>query len=283
MNGRSKIKAIAVAGAVASALLVAGPAQAALGTVNVTTYGLSGQDITGSVDGGASSSSGGGGIFTFTRGGGTPAGGTAPALVNDTDTVGTFIGICLEFTETAETDANYDLVFLDSAPISAGGFTPGGMGSIKANHLATLLQAVLPDFGNLSIIDTVQERAGLQIAVWEVVYEGITGPGESPPFYATGSGNARWTAPSGVGSAVSFADTYLGLLNTAITNNTLVTASTSRFRAIVNPETGRQDFVVQLTTDAPPPVPLPAAAWLLGSGLLGLFGLARRRQKTGEA
>ena len=31
------------------------------------------------------------------------------------------------------------------------------------------------------------------------------------------------------------------------------------------------------------PVPVPAAAWLLGSGLLGLFGLGRRRQKTTEA
>jgi hypothetical protein len=28
---------------------------------------------------------------------------------------------------------------------------------------------------------------------------------------------------------------------------------------------------------APPPVPLPAAVWLLGSGLLGLAGVARRR------
>jgi hypothetical protein len=28
---------------------------------------------------------------------------------------------------------------------------------------------------------------------------------------------------------------------------------------------------------SPPPVPLPAAFWLLGSGLLGLAGVARRR------
>ncbi|MGI9320139.1 MAG: VPLPA-CTERM sorting domain-containing protein [Thiogranum sp.] len=26
------------------------------------------------------------------------------------------------------------------------------------------------------------------------------------------------------------------------------------------------------------PVPLPAAVWLFGSGLLGLFGIARRRR-----
>jgi hypothetical protein len=30
----------------------------------------------------------------------------------------------------------------------------------------------------------------------------------------------------------------------------------------------------------PPPVPLPAAVWLLGSGLLGLTGVARRKLKV---
>jgi hypothetical protein len=30
----------------------------------------------------------------------------------------------------------------------------------------------------------------------------------------------------------------------------------------------------------PPPVPLPPAVWLLGSGLLGLVGTARRRRKA---
>jgi hypothetical protein len=34
------------------------------------------------------------------------------------------------------------------------------------------------------------------------------------------------------------------------------------------------------TTTPPPPVPLPAAVWLLGSGLLGLTGVARRKLKV---
>ncbi len=29
------------------------------------------------------------------------------------------------------------------------------------------------------------------------------------------------------------------------------------------------------------PVPIPAAAWLLGSGLTGLFGMRRRAKKIG--
>jgi hypothetical protein len=42
--------------------------------------------------------------------------------------------------------------------------------------------------------------------------------------------------------------------------------------------------VYVISFDAPlPPVPLPAAAWLLGSGLLGLFGLARRKTAVATA
>jgi hypothetical protein len=37
------------------------------------------------------------------------------------------------------------------------------------------------------------------------------------------------------------------------------------------------------TTAAPPAVPVPAAAWLFGSGLMGLFGTARRRRATAAA
>jgi hypothetical protein len=33
-------------------------------------------------------------------------------------------------------------------------------------------------------------------------------------------------------------------------------------------------------SSAPPPVPLPPAVWLLGSGLLGLAGVARRKAKA---
>ena len=39
---------------------------------------------------------------------------------------------------------------------------------------------------------------------------------------------------------------------------------------------GAQDFIVQV-------VPIPAAAWLLGSGLLGLFGLARRKKAAADS
>ena len=35
-----------------------------------------------------------------------------------------------------------------------------------------------------------------------------------------------------------------------------------------------------INTDYSAPIPIPAAAWLFGSGLLGLVGVARRRRKA---
>ena len=39
-----------------------------------------------------------------------------------------------------------------------------------------------------------------------------------------------------------------------------------------------QDFVVMVESVVPTAVPVPAAALLFGSGLLGLMGIARRKQ-----
>jgi len=43
---------------------------------------------------------------------------------------------------------------------------------------------------------------------------------------------------------------------------------------------GRYAFSVRNGVVAPSEVPLPAAAWLFGSGMLGLVGMSRRRRKT---
>jgi hypothetical protein len=99
---------------VAGAMMASAPAQAAL---TVTTTGEA--DFVGGyrrgLDQRAASyyEAGGGGIFTFNR-----TGGTAPALMPDTDTVGKFVGICLEFSEAYTPTGTYTFVGLESAPVA---------------------------------------------------------------------------------------------------------------------------------------------------------------------
>ena len=39
--------------------------------------------------------------------------------------------------------------------------------------------------------------------------------------------------------------------------------------------------VLSFTGNTTSPVPIPGAVWLLGSGVLGLLGIGRRRERTG--
>ena len=68
---------------------------------------------------------------------------------------------------------------------------------------------------------------------------------------------------------------------------------TLRWEAFINPQAGFSgdtvwqiegianfDGAVDLSGGGPAPIPVPAAAWLFGSGLVGLVGVARRRRRN---
>lgn len=105
-------------------------------------------------------------------------------------------------------------------------------------------------------VDTTTEGAAFQVAVWEIVYEDLSGPlsASSGDFYASSNAGVvdqanTWLA--NLGSEEKYSISYY----LSDTNQDLLTAS---------------------------PVPLPAGLVLLGTGL-GALAIARRRRQVATA
>ena len=243
-----KTKWTVVAAVFAGSMLLAGPASAySLGTVNADFINL---DPNGAPQGV------GGGVFNFQR---MPGGTFTGTLL--ADAAGMFVGICLDINQTVNThEAEYDLRSLNDAP------TPGTpMGDTKAADIARFIGSALGGIlSNASLLDN-KHAAGLQLAVWEIVNEN-TG---SYSIYTGGFQGAvpGWTNPSA--GALLAAEEYLKAFAA------YQGLSAEGLFAMTNASS--QDFLVQTV------VPLPPAAWLLGAGMFGLFGLARRKKTSTEA
>jgi len=177
----------------------------------------------------------------------------------------TFVGFCLELNEyvggsSPGSTHTWNLSNLDAAPINAGGTILAGMGGTKADQIARLLGQELPDFSAAPGLAAAKALA-LQVTIWELVHE-------TDSSYGLTTGIARF---SSTGTAASNAAmTQAALWLTAINNNSYLSWTAARNLFAIT-RIGVQDYVVQA-------VPLPAAAWLLGSGLLGLFAVARRKK-----
>jgi hypothetical protein len=189
-----------------------------------------------------------GGVFNFTKLGGTF---TTPLLTNTP--ANDFIGFCLDLGEFVASPVLYQVQDLTDAPVPGVKIT-----AQKATDLAKLVGGVLAgSFSNVATtLDTNLKASAFQLAVWEIVNEGG----------GTYDTTAGWVYAPSDGTVRTLANTYLGTIAGA-------TAASGLFALT---SAGTQDFMVQV-------VPIPAAAWLLGSGLLGLFGLARRKKAAAAA
>ena len=258
---KSRTKRNQFGAAIALVSLIAATAQVQADQVKADRLSIQGGSINTTPSLGGGAGSGTAGKFTFDRealSSGVEFSGIlnsdgGPTGLTGSDDV--FYAFCLEPNETLIDPHTYDVVDLKNAPVSG---VSGTMGSANAEDLKLLFGNVLPDF---SASISTQTAIALQIAVWEIANEGsqaydVDGGNFVVNDRTTERGIAQgWLANIMDGTWTTKAQGLVGLVDTA---------------------TGAgQDFVAQV-------VPIPAAAWLFGSAIVGVAALGRRRRKEEE-
>lgn len=119
---------------------------------------------------------------------------------------------------------------------------------------------------------------GVDMSGWAVYWNGLNipmGTGAWTPQNCATLGCSGMTFSDGVATLVwdGLADSAYSLWYTA----TVPPGDPSGFGG-VQYMLHLEGIVTSVTIVDPPPVPVPAAAWLFGTGLLGLLGVARRRR-----
>ena len=158
-------------------------------------------------------------------------------------------------------DVMDDLSLPGSYNITTAPFSGNQLSQTQLSNIETLFEVNYPtldlgkasDYSDPGAVD--DQSAGFQMALWELVYE--TGP----TFDVT---DGSWSIGSTFG-AIQAANSFLAtLLNPDIKQHYKFT-----FYQSVD---GSQNLV------SVSPVPLPAAGGLLGMGLVGLYGMSRRKK-----
>jgi hypothetical protein len=158
-------------------------------------------------------------------------------------------------------------LLLGSAPISSGAnieqMTIGNLGTALAafNNDVTYLNGTYATGG--SVYTWTNGTAGGN--VWGA--GGVSANGGSVNFYNQGNGASQAGIALG-GSTGLYGFTGnggTGQLESYVLGDNLTLSSTG---------------ALSIASASTPPVPLPAAVWLFGSGLLGLLGVGRRRAAT---
>jgi len=211
-------------------------------------------------------------VYTY-----TPALPLGPIDTFDTDA---FVSFCIDLADTIGNNSTHtwDVVRLGEAPDS----TAGPMGVDKATDIGKALTYALEksannddnvggtiDINSAVLNDarylTAAEKQAVQVVIWEMVHEDPATAG-----YDLDSGSATFSGLSN--SALSFANSILGGYKDADKMLGLVGLTS----------TSTQDFIAQLSgqREFDTVVPIPAAAWLFGSALLGMVGVGYRRSRA---
>lgn len=138
-------------------------------------------------------------------------------------------------------------------------------GSFSASVQANLQKLFNTSYSTLDLNNNAQS-AGFQLAMWEIV-------NENRSTLTLNAGTLRWSG--GSAAARDAANKFLSQLNGPVTQQYELTFF----------ESGKDKFGRQLSQNlvTVAPIPLPAAVWLLGGGLVLMAGVARRRRKAEAA
>jgi hypothetical protein len=150
---------------------------------------------------------------------------------------------------------------LEGVSITSGG-NPSAITLAGMNSLVLAAQSEIADWGANSTSGTFFDAAGTS-----------TASAANGPLTSSGNFNQGTLSAASIGTATAFYN-ILANTNTATTGGIggHKTATTTYAGFWDLSSTG--DLTYNIVTS---PVPLPAAVWLLGSGLLGLIGVGRRR------
>ncbi|MFD1694342.1 VPLPA-CTERM sorting domain-containing protein [Roseibium aestuarii] len=176
-----------------------------------------------------------------------------------TDGVNNIIAWCLDLSNSLSLPGNYNTT---ETPFS----NSYGLTSTQKANVEKLFAA---NYATLDL-NSNSQSAGFQLALWEVLYEtSSTFSLLNGAFEAVTRG--RDATPS---SVVGFANQFLSNLSGATTGKYAFTY----YEGVNGRKGSHSQNLVSVT-----PVPLPAAGALLGFGLVGLYGMSRRKTRGAAA
>lgn len=170
-----------------------------------------------------------------------------------------FVAWCLDIMNNLSIPGEGRAYTTTETPFAA---TSGALSPTTKGHVEGLFETA---YSFVDLTDDVQS-AGFQMALWEVLYE------QTASFDLTNGTFQQNKSGSAQDSAEAAANSYLDLMEAGVVTQSL---AFTYYESATN-ATGTQLSQNLVSVAA---VPLPAAAWMLGLGIAGLYG-ARRRQKV---